>query len=134
MADSTPQEKGRAYERRFAKARGAEPVPQSGAGIYKLDAGQRQLLWSLKWTGARSFRVDEEMLRELDRATSGAGGIGHDVTGLLVVRLEPLDREVFVGDVDDIVRLLESDAQLIPPSKDTMKRARSRVPGLFRED
>jgi hypothetical protein len=134
MSDPTPQEEGRAWEPIHARRVGAKPVAQSGAGKYKLDAGQRALLWSCKWTGSRSIRVDEHMLRELDDATSGAGGIGQDVTGLLVIRFEPLDREIAMVDLDKLIALFETDAQLIPPTKDAMRRRRAGTPALYRDD
>jgi hypothetical protein len=82
MAD-TPQDLGRVWELDLADRVGGQPIPQSGAGARKLDVGAFTLIFSAKWTGHRSIRIDEAMIEELRTATVGAGGVGGHVVPIL---------------------------------------------------
>lgn len=130
----TAQERGVEFEEEVAADTGLEQVPRSGAGAYKLDVGAgSELRLSLKHTDAQSIRIDQEMLDELDAATSGAGGVGADKTGLMVVRIGGLDRVVAVIDWQDLVALLKSDAvSSIQSSKDEQRRRDVDLPTMLR--
>lgn len=130
----TAQDRGRLWEKERAKKIGGDLVPGSGSGVRKLDVGRHTLLESCKYTDAESIRIDRAMLEELDQATSGAGGVGQNVTAVLTVKIGGLDRRVAIVDLDDWDAVLEQDVQLIPPSKDSMRRQRASVPALFRDD
>jgi hypothetical protein len=129
----TAQGRGRQWEDQLAELAGAEPIPGSGNGLYKLDVGGRTLLWSCKHTDNESFRVDRGMLDELRDATTGIGGVGSSVTPLLAVRFAGVHLVSVMGLMDQIA-LFKEDAQLIPPTKDEMRRARAAQPGILRGD
>jgi hypothetical protein len=133
MAD-TPQDLGRVWELDLADRVGGQPIPQSGAGARKLDVGAFTLIFSAKWTGHRSIRIDEAMIEELRTATVGAGGVGGHVVPILATKIEPLGRKMAVLDLEDLFVLLEHDVQMIPPSKDKIRRARASMPSALRDD
>lgn len=131
----TPQQEGYDFEPELMRMFRGRQVARSGAGLYKLDVTVgRQIVLSAKWTSKRSMRVDDEMLAELDRATSGVAGRGAHSTGLLVVRVEPLNRNVCILDLDDMISLLEEDVRAIAPSKADVRRKVARTPSFLRDD
>jgi hypothetical protein len=130
--ESTPQQKGREYEKRFSKKHNLETVPNSGAGRFrKLDVEGIRLLLSLKWTANKSYSITKSDLDEVDEAVRGPGGLGGDYIGMLVTELEGED---FVTlRFDDLVGLLTEKPALFQPDKNQVKRRRASVPSLFRE-
>lgn len=129
----TPQEWGYDWERAVAKRIGGEPVPQSGAGVRKLDVGRHTLVVSAKDTGDKSIRITDEMLDELARATTSAGGIGATTTGVLFVRIRGIDRQVAILDLEHYLGQLEEEVEIIPPTKDTARRRRAGEPTIMRK-
>lgn len=109
-------------------------VPQSGAGVVKLDVSDRSLVISAKHTDDQSFRVTADMLAEMKAAISGVGGVGAGSTTILAVQIGGIDRRVVVIDFEDFIALLESDETYVPPTKDSQRRARASVPSLLRDD
>ncbi len=103
MSEETPQERGRRYEVALAKRIGGKVVPGSGSGFAKLDVGNGVLLISAKDTSAASFRVGDELFREVDDAISGPGGLGGDVLGAVVTRTS--SREVISMDLSKFMAL-----------------------------
>lgn len=132
--DKTPQQNGRLFERYWANLFGVEPIRGSGnQWTSKMDVIDGAILWSLKHTQHDSFRVTKELMREVERAINGPGGIGgNTIPGIAV----SLSGEPFVTlRAEDFLRLLEGDAsKYLAPSKGEAKRSRSKVPQIMRED
>ena len=123
-----PQEKGRLFERIWAKLLGAQPQPGSGNQWFaKMDVADGEILWSLKYTEKKSFSLTKELMREVEKeVTPGViPGIATSVDGEQFVTLR----------AEDFIRLASTDAmKYITPTKAEQKRARSKVPNLFRDD
>jgi hypothetical protein len=103
-----PQQKGRAFEKEFAARHGLSTVPGSGATPrFKLDVGSVDLLLSLKWTSAESFRITAADVRETLAGAGGPGGRGQ--VGLLVARISGLGEEIVIGRESDVFSLLRGD-------------------------
>lgn len=134
LADKlTPQEEGIAFEKRFAKKFGGEEVPRSGAGIYhKLDVRDNKFLWSLKWTGNKSFSITSKIWKEVHDEVYGPGGLGLDFMPGLAIELEG-ETYAFLK-MDDLVDLLESDVKVFSPTKKSELRAKAAVPRLLRQE
>lgn len=130
----TPQDAGRRFERFWASLFGVKPIKGSGALWYaKLDVGDGSILWSCKHTDAESFRITKDLMREVQTAIAGPGGVGGDtIPGLAV----SVDGEAYVTlRAEDFLRLFKTAGTgYIEPSKGEAKRARSRLPALLREE
>lgn len=129
----TAQQRGREWEREGASLFGMKPRPDSGAGVYKLDAGGHTLVVSFKHTDDESFRVTQDMVQELRDATSGPGGVGQHVTGLIAVRFAGVEL-VSVMTLGDQIALFKQQTRLIPPTKDEARRSQASTPAFLRED
>lgn len=121
------------WERERAARVGGELIPQSGAGVRKLDVGGRMLLESCKHTDAESIRIDRKMLDELDSATLGPGGIGHGVIPVLAVRIAGLGREVAIVDLESWDTVLTEDIRLIPPTKEQQRKREAETPDFLKD-
>jgi hypothetical protein len=129
--DRAALKEGRSFEEQFAKRMGAELVPNSGAGWFaKLDVGARKFIWSLKWTGKRTFTMTPELMKEAQHAVVGPGGLGADYTGGVVTSIG--GEEYVTIRVDDFVDLVRDEVKLVPTSKVDERRARARGPLLPR--
>lgn len=133
---ATPQEEGRRFERFWAKLFGVEPQKGSGSVWYaKLDVGDSTFLFSCKHTTAESFRVSKELLREIDQAITGQGGVGGDVIPAMAVAIDNGGEVVVSLRAEDLLRIIQSDsAKYITPSRGEQKRNRARIPNLLREE
>lgn len=132
--DDSSQQRGRAWERFWAKLFGVEPQRGSGNQWFaKLDVGDGSILWSLKYTDAESFRLSKDIMREAESAVSGLGGVGGSTIPGAAISLSG-NAYVVLG-ADDFLRLLAAEgAQYIVPSKADQKRSRAAVPGILRDD
>lgn len=133
---STPQEEGRRFEKFWAKLFGVEPKRGSGSVWYaKLDVGDVAFLFSCKHTTAESFSVSKKLLREVDQAVTGPGGVGGEIIPALAVAIDN-GAEVLVSlRAEDLLRLIQSDsARYITPSRGEQKRSRAKIPNLLREE
>lgn len=130
MSDLTPQQEGRAYEVRFAKAIGAVPVPGSGSGFSKLDVRGSKILWSCKWSGNhKSFRVSQDHFEEAMHAIVGPGGIGGDTIPAMAIQLD--GEELAVFRMSDIVAML-TDETPIATAKSQGRVRRDDTPEILR--
>ena len=134
MAD-TAQGRGYDFEEFWAKFFGVEVQKGSGSVWYaKMDVADSQILWSCKHTDHASFRISEPIMREVQEAITGQGGIGGSVIPGLATHTE--SGEVFVTlRAEDFLRLADSgELKYIQSSKAVAKRARSKTPALLRDD
>ena len=131
--NNTPQDEGRKFEGNFAKLFGGKEVPGSGNGrFFKLDVRDSKFLWSLKWTGKKSFSIKNDDLKEVEKEVYGPGGLGHEYVPGLATELEG---EIYATiKMDDLVKLLEQDAKVFEPDKARAKRERAKVPSLLRKE
>jgi len=132
---ATPQEEGRLFEKFWAKLFGVKPVRGSGNIWYaKLDVNSSTFLFSCKNTKNKSFSVSKEIMKEVEEAINGQGGMGGETIPALASAIE--NEEVYVTmRAEDFMRLIQSDqSDLIVPTKGEQKRARSQIPGILRED
>jgi len=133
LKNLTPQQEGIEFEKRFAKKYNSNQQPRSGAGTYyKLDVRDTKFLWSLKWTGNKSYSLKTDDLKEVENEVYGPGGIGLEFVPGMAVELQ---NEVYaVLKMDDLVKLLEQDIKVFKTDKASEKRARAATPRLFRSD
>jgi len=103
-----PQALGREYEAEFAERHGLKAMPASGAGPrYKLDAGDVDVLFSLKLTTAESFRITAKDLLELQSGAAGPGGRGQ--LGIMVSKIEGIGEEVATMRWSDLLAVLRGE-------------------------
>ena len=130
----TPQQKGRRFEKFWSKFFGVAPVKGSGNQWYaKLDVNTTSFLFSLKHTDKSSFTITKNIVKEVEDAIHGQGGIGGSTIGAVATSVEGEVFVVFRG--EDFLRMVQSgDFAYVVPSKAEQKRARSRVPALLRDE
>jgi hypothetical protein len=129
----TAQNDGRQFEKDFGSVLGVEPQKGSGNQWFcKMDVADGTILWSLKYTSHESLRITPAMIREVQDAITGQGGVGGKtipgvatkVSGQVLVTLT----------AEDFVRLATSDAfEYLQPTKGESKRQRAGVPALLRD-
>lgn len=85
---------GRDFEKRFAKKTGAKLVTSSGSKWFaKLDAKLNNIVWSLKRSEKDRIVINNDLIKEIDRATKRPGGYLEAYPALCVS----------AGDLEDIV-------------------------------
>lgn len=128
MPRTKAQQDGLDYEKKFAKALGAEVTPGSGNQWYaKLDVGRKGILVSLKHTGKDALRVTRSILSEAIREARKTGAmpmLGVDIAGedFVVMRRE------------DFIALVQEEASIARPTKSDAKRARAKQPLILRDE
>lgn len=129
---ASPQEEGRRRERRFCAEYGAKAVPGSGAmPRAKLDAAMSAILWSLKWTGAKSYRLTAADVREMVVGAEGPGSRG--VLPALAVEIAGIGEDLSVLRTRDLIALLRGEVNVrVEPERRVVKRAYAE-PRLLRE-
>lgn len=128
------QKTGYRFEKWWARIFGVEPTRGSGNQWYaKLDVADGSILWSLKSTDAESFRLTKALMREVQDAITGPGGIGGDVIPGIAVAV---DQEPYVVlRAEDFMRLAQSDEiKYMRPTKANQKRARAKMTALERQE
>ena len=133
MRKKTPQEKGFQFEEEFAQALGAEPTRGSGNQWFaKMDIGQAEILWSCKHTDNESFRMSKNLMREVQQAITGQGGVGGStIPGMAV----SVDGEIYCTiRAEDFLRLMQEEVKFVQPSKGEAKRQRAKVPKLLADE
>ena len=137
--ETTPQGEGRVFEGRFATLFGVEPQKASGSLWYaKLDVADGQILWTLKHSDKGrlkfdSYDVADDLMREAVQAINGQGGVGSST--MPGVATQDADGNVFVTlRAEDFARMVTENIKYVAPPTDEVKRARSRVPLLLRDD
>lgn len=130
--DKTAQERGRIFEKTFAKLLGAKPQKGSGSLWFaKLDIADGVILWSLKLTDKKSFSLKKSLMREVDQAIHGQGGIGGDVIPGVAVSVD--GEEYVVLRAQDFLGLVTEGVKYAPMDKAESKRARAGIPAILRE-
>lgn len=85
---------GRDFEKRFAKKTGANLVPGSGSQWHsKLDAKSNNIIWSLKRSDKDRVIINNDLIKEIDRATKSPGGYIESYPAICVS----------AGDLEDLV-------------------------------
>lgn len=128
------QKHGTRFEKFWAGVFGVKPTRGSGNQWFaKLDVADGSILWSCKHTDKPTFTLTKLLMREVEQAINGPGGVGGSTLPGLAISL---DEEPFVIlRAEDFVRLLQSPAaNYIVPSKGAQKRARGKTPALLRDD
>lgn len=126
LMDRASLQRGRDFEKTVAKMIGAKLVPASGATWHaKLDLGRAKLIFSLKSTGASSFRLTKSLFDEVRDAIVGPGGLGADWTGGMIVDIDN-EAYVVVPLLDFVELMKDPGAATIPPTKTDEKRAGSK--------
>ena len=128
---------GRLFEKLFARMHSLSVVPGSGNGkFYKMDVEGRVFLYSLKATAAKSWRITQSDLDEVNDACIGPGGTGA-IPALVVCFVEdevPTETDpVFVMlKFDDLKMLMTEEAKAFEVSVDETKAYNSEIPRLFK--
>lgn len=131
----TAQERGRDFEREWAKRVGARQ--HKGSGNYylqPLDASNRaRYLWSCKHTDNEVIRITLDDIREVVRAVDGPGGLGGETQPVMALSI---NGEQFVLQranewLDEHTE--DAKVEFIKPDKQTERLARRNVSPLFRE-
>lgn len=127
--DLTPQQRGDAFEERFAAMIAGDVVPQSGGGRWaKMDVGGLRILWSLKATPSASFSVRREILDEVERAVRGPGGVGGETLPGVAVELGD-GTVVCLMEASDLLEFVRREPPSMPMSKgEARRRAASMTP------
>lgn len=130
---STPQQRGREFEAEWAEVFGVKPQRGSGNLYYaQLDVDDRgSILWSVKHTDDKSFRLTETMIRESREATMGPGSSGDRIPGI-AIRIGGIGQLRVDMDARDFMRLITEGARYVKPSKMQQKRALADVPAALR--
>lgn len=136
MSDS-PQNLGRLFEKELAKELGLQIVPGSGNQWHsKLDLKGKLARWSLKYTGAKSFTITQHDVTEAVEATQGISGDGS--IPVWAIRLQSPEFDLILLRKNDFLLLQEGEIRIVgddsPPKKSDIRRARSHVPVLLRDD
>jgi hypothetical protein len=132
VVDRNALEAGRQFERQVAKLMGADLVPNSGACWWaKLDLGRHKLVFSLKWTGKKTFTLTKGLLDEVRAALVAPGGLGADWTGGWIVEVD--GQALAIMRVEDLIELLRDDARVFSPSRSRERRMRANRKLLFDE-
>lgn len=132
---ATSQERGREFEKQWAKRIGARP--QKGSGnhwLWRLDAENRgRYLWSCKHTDKESIAVRLEDFREVEYAVEGPGGIGGDTQPIMALSIN--GEQFVLQRADDWIAEHTEEAQVefIKPDKHTERLAKRNTSPLFRD-
>lgn len=127
----SPQNEGLEFEKRLAKKYNLDEQPGSGSGpVFKLDVRGNDLLISAKWTANKSYSVTEKDLNELSEYISGPGGLGGEATAILAIEIQ--GKVYGLLGFDDLVGLLESEAEVFSHDKNKEKYSTAAVPSLLR--
>jgi hypothetical protein len=139
VRSDTPQGAGRVFEKVFAKLFGCEPVKGSGSQWHaKLDVADGQILWSLKHSNRGRLKFDnydvaDDLFPEVVAAINGQGGVGS--TTIPGVATSDDDGNIFVVlRAEDFARMVTEDVKYVAPPADEVKRKRSRIPLLLRDE
>lgn len=122
----SPQESGAQFEEVIADALGVKPTRGSGNQWFaKMDVATGHVLFSCKWTGSQSFRVEKGHMREIQGHCEG------DQEPALAISV---GGEVYVVQRagDWLAGRTKEDSAFIEPSKADIKRLTARVPALLR--
>lgn len=121
------------WEQEFARRVGGELIPGSGNKWYaKLDAKDAKLLWSCKATDFKTYPVTKADLDEARRAVLAPGGIGPDYLPALAIHTSQCEFVAMAMPV--FMQMVTEPVRYVRPSKIDTRRARSKIPQLFRNE
>lgn len=129
---SSPQARGRAFEKFFARLLGVEPQKGSGNLWYaKLDVADGSITWSLKYTENESISISKKMLREAEEGVYKNGD--NSIPGIAAA-IDGGNDVIVVLKWADFARLLAHEQSgYIVPSKAAQKRHLAGIPVILRE-
>lgn len=131
----TAQEKGRDFERRWARKVGAKAHKGSGNYyLWRLDASNKaRYLWSCKHTDNKAIRITLDDIREVINAVEGPGGIGGNTKPIMAISIN--EEEFVLQRANDWLDEHTEGAkvQFIKPDKEAEKIATRNTSPLFRE-
>ena len=116
-------DRGKAFERRWAKMIGGRIQPGSGDGAtVKLDVRGDSVLWSCKATKHQSFSLTKALLEEAVRATHGPGG--HGARPGVAVELGD-GTVIAVMPAEEMVQMMTEDEPFVVSDKAAARKARA---------
>jgi hypothetical protein len=129
---STPQLRGRDFEKEHAKRLQSEHHKDSGAAWWrKLDVDGHRILWSNKYTEKDSIRITSKDIDEMVDAVYAPGGPGPDHTPAMAARMAGR-HDLVVLRFEDFIKLA-SEKPIVMVQKDEVKRQRASIPELLRD-
>lgn len=133
MKEKTPQDKGRSFEKEFAKAHSMREQPASGATpYYKLDVKNNKFLLSLKHTDKQSYILKKSDIQETINAVYGLGGIGGSHIPAMCLSIDGIEVTVLL--TEDFIEILENpDDTVFDKAKAKAKKDRADKPLLLRD-
>jgi hypothetical protein len=119
----SPQQLGRDYEAELAARVGGKAQPASGAGPkWKLDWRLGSILFSVKHTLAKSYRLSAKELQEALAGAQGPGGRGE--IPAMCIRMDGFPDDVVVMRLSDLQSFFEGEVAVdVVPSKRQAKLA-----------
>lgn len=128
---STPQDRGREWEREVARLVGGRLQPGSGNRVEaQLDVSGGLVLVECKATDAQSFSLTTKVWYAVREASTGSSSASH-VQAMLAVRLGDGTR-LGVVDLDDLVSWIREPPALLPATASSELRRLARTPTLLR--
>lgn len=104
--------------------------PGSGNQFHsRLDVRSKKITWSCKWTGRPSFYLTNTLIDEAKSATMAPGGDGQ--IPAMAIRMKGEDLVVLRA--QDFIDLMKEEP-IIPADKTDIRRAKAKLPQLFREE
>jgi len=134
------QKTGFRFEKFFGNLLGVQPTRGSGSQwTAKLDIKAASFLMSLKFSTRDILRFGSyrmsDLMREIDQAITGQGGVGGSTIGVVVTHEQETNNTFITMRAEDWLRMIQSgDIQYVVASKGQQKRARAKIPSLLREE
>lgn len=129
----TPQDEGRLFEVEIAQEFGLRNSFASGSFWFDpLDINGKGTRWSCKFTRKKSFPLSQALVDEAVSDTSGPGADGS--IPIWAIRLAEEKYDLIILQKADFKLLLEQTFNLVEPSKSDVRKKKSRIPILMREE
>lgn len=129
---STPQERGRAWEREVAELVGGKLQPGSGNRVEaQLDVSGGLLLIEAKYTDAASFSLSTKVWNAVREASTGSSSATYAQT-MLAVRLGASGHRLGIVDLDQLVSWIRQPPALLPATQASELRRLARTPTILR--
>jgi hypothetical protein len=107
----TPQRRGQEKDRAFAEQHGLEVMSNSGATPRaKLDAGDFDMIWEIKYTSHASYRLTAEDVLKAERGARGPEG--RDVVWAFAIEMDGAGGDVSVLRTEDLLRIARGEVKL----------------------
>ncbi len=129
---STPQDRGRSWEREVAELVEGRLQPGSGNRVEaQLDVRSGLLLVECKHTDAASFSLSTKVWDAVREASTGSSTASYAQT-ILALRLGASGHRLGVVDLDDLVSWIREPPALLPAMHSSELRRLARTPTILR--